>query len=188
MRRIGALISFAADDPEAQARLAAFVQGLQQSGWTDGRNVRIDTRWATTNADDLRRHAAELAALAPDFNPGAVVAGDPHRADRVRGCHRPGWRRFRRELGAAGRQRHRFPHVRIRPEREMAGTAQAGRAGRDASGGPARCGHRLRDRAVCRRPGGGAVLGGGVESGRRARCARNRACRHGPSPAPAMAA
>ena len=56
----------AADDPEFQARIAAFLQGLQQLGWTDGRNVRIDTRWATTNADDIRRHAAELAALAPD--------------------------------------------------------------------------------------------------------------------------
>ena len=48
------------------ARIAAFLQGLQQLGWTDGRNVRIDTRWATTNADDIRRHAAELVALAPD--------------------------------------------------------------------------------------------------------------------------
>src|SRR5256886_10101940 len=46
--------------------MAAFLQGLAQLGWTEGRNVRIDTRWATTNADDLRRHAAELVALAPD--------------------------------------------------------------------------------------------------------------------------
>jgi putative ABC transport system substrate-binding protein len=60
----------AADDPEYQARIAAFLQGLQQLGWSDGRNVRIDTRWATT-ADDIRRHAAELAALAPDV----LVAG-----------------------------------------------------------------------------------------------------------------
>ena len=45
---------------------AAFLQGLQQLGWTVGRNVRIDTRWATANADDIRRHAAELVALAPD--------------------------------------------------------------------------------------------------------------------------
>jgi putative tryptophan/tyrosine transport system substrate-binding protein len=66
MRRIGALISFAADDPEAQARLAAFVQGLQQLGWTDGRNVRIDTRWAAGNAEDIREYAAELVALAPE--------------------------------------------------------------------------------------------------------------------------
>src|ERR1700719_430819 len=66
VRRIGVLMASAADDSENKARMAAFLQGLAQSGWIDGRNVRIDTRWATTNADDLRRHAAELAALAPD--------------------------------------------------------------------------------------------------------------------------
>src|SRR5229473_3099675 len=66
MRRIGVLISSSADDPEFQARIAAFAQELAQLGWADGRNVRIDTRWATTNPDDIRRHAAELAALAPD--------------------------------------------------------------------------------------------------------------------------
>ncbi|MDT5366269.1 MAG: hypothetical protein QOC62_700 [Mycobacterium sp.] len=66
VRRIGVLMASAADDPESQARIAAFLQGLQQLGWTDGGNVRIDTRWATTNADDLRRHTAELVALAPD--------------------------------------------------------------------------------------------------------------------------
>jgi putative ABC transport system substrate-binding protein len=66
MRRIGVLMASAADDSENQARMAAFLQGLAQLGWNDGRNIRIDTRWATTNADDLRRHAAELAALAPD--------------------------------------------------------------------------------------------------------------------------
>ena len=65
MRRIGVLMSVAADDPQAQARDAAFVQGLQQLGWTDGRNVRIDTRWFTSN-DDTRKYAAELVALAPD--------------------------------------------------------------------------------------------------------------------------
>src|SRR6059036_3265566 len=66
MRRIGVLMASAADDSENQARMAAFLQGLAQLGWTDGRNLWIYTRWATTNADDLRRHAAELAALAPD--------------------------------------------------------------------------------------------------------------------------
>jgi putative tryptophan/tyrosine transport system substrate-binding protein len=66
MRRIGVLMASAADDSENQARMAAFLQSLAQSGWIDGRNVRIDTRWATTKADDLRRHAVELAALAPD--------------------------------------------------------------------------------------------------------------------------
>jgi putative ABC transport system substrate-binding protein len=66
VRRIGILMASAADDVESQARMAAFHQGLTELGWTDGRNVRIETRWATTNADELRRHAAELVALAPD--------------------------------------------------------------------------------------------------------------------------
>jgi ABC-type uncharacterized transport system substrate-binding protein len=66
MRRIGVLLPATADDAEFQARVGAFLQGLQQSGWSIGRNVRIDTRWATANAADIRRHAAELAALAPD--------------------------------------------------------------------------------------------------------------------------
>jgi putative tryptophan/tyrosine transport system substrate-binding protein len=66
MRRVGVLVAAAADDPDYQARIVVLLHGLQQLGWNDGRNVRIDTRWATTNADDIRRHAAELAALAPD--------------------------------------------------------------------------------------------------------------------------
>jgi putative ABC transport system substrate-binding protein len=66
VRRIGVLMASTADDSESQARIAALLQGLQQLGWADGRNVRIDTRWATTDSGDIRRHAAELAALAPD--------------------------------------------------------------------------------------------------------------------------
>jgi ABC-type uncharacterized transport system substrate-binding protein len=66
MRRIGVLMSFAADDPEGKAQIAAFVQGLQQLGWTDGRNVRIDYRHGLGNADDTRKYAAELVALAPE--------------------------------------------------------------------------------------------------------------------------
>src|SRR5260370_25442969 len=65
MRRIGVLMNTAADDPEGQVRLTAFVQGLQEFGWTDGRNVRIDTRWGT-DAGSTRRYAGELVALAPD--------------------------------------------------------------------------------------------------------------------------
>src|SRR6516165_613124 len=63
VRRIGVLMHLAADDPEGQARHATFVQGLQQSGWSAGRNVRIDTRWGANEAD-RRRYAAELVALA----------------------------------------------------------------------------------------------------------------------------
>lgn len=66
MRLIGVLLPATPDDVEFQARIAAFHQGLQQSGWIVGRNVRIDTRWATPDAAEIRRHAAELAALAPD--------------------------------------------------------------------------------------------------------------------------
>jgi putative ABC transport system substrate-binding protein len=66
IRRIGILMPATADDEEFQSRVRIFLEGLQQSGWTIGQNVRIDIRWATTNANDIRRHAAELAALAPD--------------------------------------------------------------------------------------------------------------------------
>ena len=66
MRRIGVLLPAAADDAQFQARVGAFHQGLGQLGWSIGRNVRIDIRWATANAAEIRKHAAELAALAPD--------------------------------------------------------------------------------------------------------------------------
>jgi putative ABC transport system substrate-binding protein len=66
MRRIGVLMAINADDAEAQARIAEFVQGLQQLGWIVGKNVRIDYRLAGIDADTLRRYAAELVALAPD--------------------------------------------------------------------------------------------------------------------------
>jgi putative ABC transport system substrate-binding protein len=69
-RRVGVLMTFPADDPEAQARVGALLQGLQEVGWAIGRNLRIDVRWAGANADDIRRHAAELAALGP----GVIVA------------------------------------------------------------------------------------------------------------------
>src|ERR1700730_14402630 len=66
MRRIGVLMNLAADDAEGQARLAAFLQGLQEAGWAVGRNVRIELRWGAGDADRFRKQAAELVALAPD--------------------------------------------------------------------------------------------------------------------------
>ena len=75
MRRIGVLVAVA-DDPEGQARIAAFLQGLQQLGWAEGRNLQIDTRWGAGDADRFRKYAAELVALAPDVilaAGGAVV-------------------------------------------------------------------------------------------------------------------
>ena len=109
MRRIGVLLPAAADDAEFQAWVGAFLQALAQLGWTIGRNVRIDTRWAGANAADIRRHAAELVALAPDviLAYGATtvsqllqvtrtvpivlpVAGDPVGAGLVDNLARPG--------------------------------------------------------------------------------------------------
>src|SRR5947207_11115157 len=66
MRRVGALMNTAADSVDGQARFAAFVHGLQQLGWTDGRNARLDVRWAAGDPERIRRYAAELVALAPD--------------------------------------------------------------------------------------------------------------------------
>src|SRR5262245_59712874 len=66
IRRIGVILAATADDTEFQAWLGAFLQGLQQSGWSIGQNVRIETRWATSNAAGIRKHASELVALAPD--------------------------------------------------------------------------------------------------------------------------
>jgi putative ABC transport system substrate-binding protein len=66
MRRIGVLMNRAADNPEGQARLAAFQKALQQLGWSDGRNVRIDIRWGADDVDRERKYAAELVALSPD--------------------------------------------------------------------------------------------------------------------------
>jgi putative tryptophan/tyrosine transport system substrate-binding protein len=66
MRRIGMLMTAAADDPESLARVGAFLQALAQLGWTIGRNVRIESRWGAGNAELIRKHAVEFAALAPD--------------------------------------------------------------------------------------------------------------------------
>ena len=74
MRRVGVLMPLPADDPQSLRRLTAFVQGLQQLGWTDGRNVRIDVRWAAGDPDRFRRYAAELVGLAPDVILAAAVS------------------------------------------------------------------------------------------------------------------
>jgi len=66
MRRVGALMNTAADSADGQARFTAFAHGLQQLGWTDGRNARLDVRWAAGDPERIRRYAAELVALAPD--------------------------------------------------------------------------------------------------------------------------
>jgi putative ABC transport system substrate-binding protein len=109
MRRIGILLAAAEDDAQFQARVGAFLQALALLGWSIGRNVQIDSRWATANAAEVRRHAAELVALAPDVilahGAGPVgalqqathavpivfpIAGDPVGAGLVESLARPG--------------------------------------------------------------------------------------------------
>jgi hypothetical protein len=84
MRRIGVLIVLAADDPEAQARLATLLEGLQPLGWTVGSNLRIDTRWAAGSADKHSQAAAELAAYAPDI---ILAGGSPALEQLLRPLH-----------------------------------------------------------------------------------------------------
>jgi putative tryptophan/tyrosine transport system substrate-binding protein len=67
MRRIGVLMAFAESDREGQTFVAAFREGLQKSGWTEGRNIRIDTRWAAGETEGMQRLAKELVALQPDL-------------------------------------------------------------------------------------------------------------------------
>ena len=109
VRRVGLLMPAPSDDAVFQTWVGAFLQGLALSGWTIGRNVRIDTRWATANAADIRRHAVELVELAPDVilahgaaGIGALlqatrtvpivfpVAGDPVGSGLVDSLARPG--------------------------------------------------------------------------------------------------
>jgi putative ABC transport system substrate-binding protein len=85
MRRIGVLMNVAADDPESTVRVAAFVQGLAELGWTVGSNVRIDYRWGAGDADSFRKYAAELIALVPDviLAHGVVSVGPLQQATRT---------------------------------------------------------------------------------------------------------
>jgi putative ABC transport system substrate-binding protein len=85
MRRIGVLLPLAADDSESQTRIGAFLQSLQQLGWTVGRNLQIDYRWGAGSADRVRKYAAELTVLAPDviLANGTTVVGPLLQATRA---------------------------------------------------------------------------------------------------------
>ena len=72
MRRIAVLMTVAEDNPDGKPRLEVFVQGLQELGWTDGRNIRIDYRWSAGDAERTGKYAAELVSLAPDV----ILAGN----------------------------------------------------------------------------------------------------------------
>jgi ABC-type uncharacterized transport system substrate-binding protein len=111
VRRVGVLMSVAADGPDGQPRLAAFLKGLQALGWTDGRNVRIDTRWGDGDAERTRNYVAELVALGPDV----ILASGDHPVVALQQATStvpivfamvadPRRRRLCREPGSPGRQ------------------------------------------------------------------------------------
>jgi putative ABC transport system substrate-binding protein len=175
----------AADDPEGQVRHATFLQGLQQSGWTVGRNLRIDTRWGANEAD-RRRYAAELVALAPDVilasNSQATLAlqaatstvpivfanvTDPVAAGFVESLARPGGNTTGFTLFEYGISAKWLELL-----KEIAPGVTRAAVIREATN-PAG------DRPVRRNPVGGAVPWGAGELGRRARRQRDRArCWH----------
>ena len=166
VRRIGLLMPSTADDPLFQPWIGAFLQELGKLGWAIGRNVRIDTRWSATDPDLSRRYATELVALAPDvlLAHGTSTIGpllqttrvvpivfpvlpDPVAAGFVDSLSRPG-------------ATYWFHVLRVQPERQMAGAAEANRAERDASGGPSGCHARLWNQYVCCHPDRGTVAQG----------------------------
>ena len=168
VRRVGVLMNIAVDDAQAQSRMEAFLHGLQPLGWTVGRNLQIDARWAAADAGLFRKYATELVALEPDVilacTNSAVaplqqatrtvpivftITVDPVGAGFVASLARPGG-------NTTG-----FFAVRIQHQREMARTAQTDRAGRDASGGPSGPRNRIRDRPVRSNPGRGPTFWGG---------------------------
>jgi hypothetical protein len=185
IRRIGALMSVAADDPEGPVRAAAFAHGLQQLGWSVGGNVRIDYRWGGGDGDRIRSYAAELVALAPDviLATGSATLGpllqatrtvpivfvhvpDPVGAGFVDSLPRPGgnatgFTLF--EYIISGKWLELLKE--IAPRTTRAAVIRESR-------------HNLRDRPMGRHPDRGAVGWCGGEPGQRARRRRDRARHH----------
>ena len=120
VRKIGVLMHATSDEPESQARIVAFAQGLQEAGWSVGRNIRIETRWSTGDASRLRKDAAELVAVNPDVVLAGVGATIPALLEASRtmpivfaqGLDPVGAGSVE-SSGAAGRQCHRLYSIRI---------------------------------------------------------------------------
>jgi hypothetical protein len=171
IRRIAALMPFTATDAQAQARNAAFLQGLQQLGWTVGRNIQIDYRWSAGNVDDTRKYASELVALAPDiiFVPGSSAVAPLLQVTRsipvvFTMVADPVGSGFVTSPVASRRQRHGFHDIRVRHWREVAGSTQATYNGPKTCGGHTGSLHHCGNWPVGRYPIGGAVVRGGIDS------------------------
>ena len=118
MRRIGVLMNLAESDPEGQARIAAFREGLAKLGWTEGRDVQIEYRWFAGEQERASAYAAELVQFKPDVIfagygtlIGGVATGNPELARRIRTSLRSSRRGVRRKLGTARQQYHRVRSV-----------------------------------------------------------------------------
>jgi hypothetical protein len=176
MRRIGVLTDLPSDDSEAQVRNAAFLQGLQELGWTVGRNLQIDFRWGKgRGAGPLREYAVELVALAPlvilAVGVSSVTAysrqGGRCRWSSCRSPIRSGPASLRTWHG--GRQHHWIHPARIWHQLEMAGVAQADCTAHHASSDLAGPQHSHGGRTSCRNPVSGSLAQGGFEPGGHAR-------------------
>ena len=131
VRRVGIMMNYFEDDPDAQARLASFLRGMQQLGWVDGHNVEIVIRWTAAVPSRIQASVTELIAFAPNviFAPGSAAVALLKQAtnrdsNRLRWGCRSGWRRLCRKYGSAGWQCDGIYSVRVRNERQMAGAAQ----------------------------------------------------------------
>jgi len=142
MRRIGVLMGWPESDPEARSERAAFVQALQKLGWTDGGNLRIETRWAApSDPESMHRLAKACRACARPHSFAkhprhhSAAARDAHHPRHFRDCCRSDRQRLRRELPATRRQRYRFRRCGADAGWQMGRTPQ----GDCATGDPGRC-------------------------------------------------
>ena len=139
VRRIGVLSGLAEDDPQMKSRLAGFRQGLERRGWSEGRNVRIDYRFAASGPDRYQPLAKELIALQPEVilahsTPVATALQreKPQNSDRFRQCFRPNRFRPDCQLCTTGRQSYRRALLRGEHRRQVASDAQGDRTAAEA--------------------------------------------------------
>ena len=138
VRRIGVLSSFAEDDAQAQARVAALRQGMRERGWNEGRNLQIDFCWAGPRRRThklLRRGTDRLGTRRDAWHRfrqhSGIKAGDTCHTDRIRGYRRSGRPRLCRELGAAGRQHYGLYRAGVLAWRKVGRASQTGCPKRD---------------------------------------------------------
>ena len=184
VRHIGIVQNLAENDPVATGLIGAFLKELGQRGWITGDNIRVETRWAGIKADDIRQHVAALVALAPDviLANGTSTLGPLLQASRSISIvfvqvTDPVGSGYVASLARPGGNATGFATSRIRCQRKMARSTQAGRPARNARGRYPQSRRFFRQRAVWGDPGGGTVLANGGDAHRRARSKRNRARR-----------